>query len=129
MVLLRKMHHDHSWSQLITVLFHPHFTRLRLCLADFAFSLGLPSPLALTPVKYSLIIKDYQSAIALLTYYCNTSLECWFAVVHHSATSGKWQVTGTPDPETDHFSKLYGLLFFFLKTANKGKESSTGLLP
>lgn len=113
MVLLRKMHHDHSWSQLITVLFHPHFTRLRLCLADFAFSLGLPSPLALTPVKYSLIIKDYQSAIALLTYYCNASLECWFAVVHHGATSGKWQVTGTPDPETDHFSKLYGLLFFF----------------
>lgn len=104
-----------------------HFNRVRQHLAGFAFCPGLPFPWP-CPQWSTLVIKHYQSTIALLTYYCNTSLECWSAVIYHGAISENWQVTGTPDPETDHFYKLYGL-FFFSKTASKGKESSVGMLP
>lgn len=89
----------------------PHLNRLRLCLADFAFSAWVFPFLWPSPWWSTLIIRDYQSTIAVLIYYCNTSLECWSALVYHSATREKWQVTGTPDP--DHFSKLYGLLLFY----------------
>jgi len=32
-------------------------------------------------------------------------------------------VTGTPDPETDHLSEVYGLLFFLLREQAKVKKA------